>query len=166
MSTPTIWIDADACPRPVKDIVYKASKRLQIPVKLVANSHMHTPPSPLIELIQVGAGFDVADNHIVESAALGDLVITADIPLANDIVQKGLCAINPKGEIYNAESIGERLAMRNLMTEIRSTGEMTGGGRPYSDQDKKLFAATFDRTLTKLIRDAKRSAPNKPSSNT
>lgn len=151
MST-IIWIDADACPRAVKDIVFKASRRLSVSVKLVANSYMQTPDSELIELIQVPSGFDVADGHIVSHAGPGDLVITADIPLAGELVRKGLLAISPKGEIFDAESIGERLAMRNLFTEMRSSGEIMGGGRPYSEQDKRDFAATFDRTLVKLLR--------------
>lgn len=148
----TIWIDADACPRAVKDIVFKASRRLSVPVRLVANSYMQTPESELIELIQVPSGFDVADNHIVAHAKVRDLVITADIPLAGELVRKGLLAISPKGEIFDAESIGERLAMRNLFTEMRSSGEILGGGRPYSEQDKRDFASTFDRTLVKLLR--------------
>lgn len=148
----TLWIDADACPRPIKDIVFKAAKRLQLPLKLVANSYMQTPNSPLVELIQVSAGFDVADNLILERAQGYDLVITNDIPLASELVKKGVVAISTKGEIYDAESIGERLAVRNLMTEIRSTGEMTGGGRPFGERDKKEFAAVFDRTLAKHLR--------------
>jgi uncharacterized protein YaiI (UPF0178 family) len=148
----TIWIDADACPRAVKDIIFKASRRLLVPVKLVANSYMQTPDSDLVELIQVPSGFDVADNHIVANAGQHDVVITADIPLAGELVRKGLIAISPKGEIFDAESIGERLAMRNLFTEMRSSGEIMGGGRPYSEQDKRDFAATFDRTMVKLLR--------------
>jgi uncharacterized protein YaiI (UPF0178 family) len=152
-----IWIDGDACPRPVKDIVYRASERLRVPVKVVANSPMFVPHNGLVELIVVSSGFDVADAHIVSQVGIMDLVITADIPLASEVVKSGSTAINPKGELYTAESIGERLAVRNLMAEIRSSGEIVGGSRPYSDQDKKAFAAAFDRTLTKILRASQRS---------
>lgn len=154
----TIWIDADACPRAVKEIIYKASARLKIPVKLVANSPMFIPQNGFTELILVPSGFDVADAHIAEMVASTDLVITSDIPLASLIVGKNATALNPKGELYTSESIGERLAVRNLMTEIRSSGEFVGGSKPYSDQDKKAFASAFDRTLTKLIRQSSRRA--------
>ena len=149
----TIWVDADACPRPVKDMVFRASERLKLPVKLVANSQMHVPRTGLVELVLVASGFDVADDHIAERVGRHDIVITADIPLADAVVKNGSIAISPKGELFTAESIGERLAVRNLLAEIRSSGEFVGGGRPYSDQDKKAFAAAFDRTVTKLLKN-------------
>jgi uncharacterized protein YaiI (UPF0178 family) len=147
-----IWIDGDACPRVVKEIVYRAAERLRVPVKVVANAPMWTPKSDLVELVIVPHGFDVADAHIASLVTPSDLVITADVPFAQLVVNRGAVAISPKGEMYDAASIGERLAVRNLMTELRSSGEISGGGRPYSEQDKKAFAAAFDRTLTKLLR--------------
>jgi uncharacterized protein YaiI (UPF0178 family) len=149
---PLIWIDGDACPRAVKDIVYRAAERQSVKVNVVANSPMRTPPSELIELMVVSHGFDEADAHIAGLVLPQDLVITADVPFAQLVVNKGAVAISPKGEMYDAASIGERLAVRNLMTELRSSGEISGGGRPYSDQDKKAFASAFDRTLTRLLR--------------
>jgi uncharacterized protein YaiI (UPF0178 family) len=154
-----IWIDGDACPRAVKDIVYRAAERLGVRVRVVANSSMQIPRSDLIELVIVNSGFDEADAHIAASVEAWDLVITADVPFASLVVQKGSTAISPKGEMYTAASIGERLAVRNLMTELRSAGEYIGGGRPYSEQDKKSFAAAFDRTLTKLLRNHKATQP-------
>lgn len=151
---PLIWIDGDACPRVVKEIVYRAAERLSVRVKVVANKPMWVPQSELIELVLVPHGFDVADAHIASLVTATDLVITADVPFAQLVVQRQAVAISPKGEIYDAASIGERLAVRNLMTELRSSGEIQGGGRPYSDQDKKAFAAAFDRILTRLIKQA------------
>jgi uncharacterized protein len=146
-----IYIDADACPKPVKEAVFKAGARLQIHVILVANSHMWTPSSPLISLVQVEKGVDVADFYIVDHVEEGDLVITADIPLADLIVKKNVTAINPRGEVYTEENIGERLSMRDFMKELRDGGGLvTGGPAPYSDKDRINFTNSLNKILTKL----------------
>ncbi|MFT6311303.1 MAG: hypothetical protein ACJAQS_001674, partial [Porticoccus sp.] len=116
-----IWVDADACPVVIKQILFKAAQRTQLPLTLVANQALTTPPSPLIKSVQVEAGFDVADNYIVQQVEVGDLVVTADIPLAADVVEKGAYAINPRGELYTPENIRQRLQMRNFMEEMRNT---------------------------------------------
>ncbi|MDX1654846.1 MAG: YaiI/YqxD family protein [Candidatus Competibacteraceae bacterium] len=144
-----IWIDADACPNPVKEIVFRASKRLSLPVILVANRPMRTPPSRLIRAVQVRAGFDMADNYLLENAAGEDLVITADIPLAAELVKKGVPALNPRGELYTEHNVRERLAMRDLMEQLRSTGEVGGGPAPFGDRDRQAFANSLDRWLAK-----------------
>ncbi len=143
-----IWIDADACPNVVKEILFKAAQRTKISLTLVANQPIRTPPSPYIKSIQVAAGFDVADNHIAKEVAIGDLVITADIPLAADIVEKGGIALNPRGEKYTKENIKQRLTMRNFMEEMRSTGQATGGPPPLNQQDRQAFANALDRYLS------------------
>ena len=146
-----IYIDADACPKPVKEAVFKAGSRLQIHVILVANSHMWIPSSPLISLVQVEKGADVADFYIVDHVEVGDLVITADIPLADLIVKKNVTAINPRGEVYTEENIGERLSMRDFMKELRDGGGLlTGGPAPYSDKDRINFTNSLNKILTKL----------------
>jgi hypothetical protein len=122
-----IWVDADACPAVIKDILYRAAERLKIPLTLVANKALRTPPSAYIRALQVPRGIDVADSHIVRELAAGDLVITADIPLAADVIAKGARALNPRGEFYSPENIQERLALRNYLDELRGTGERTGG---------------------------------------
>ena len=127
-----IWVDADACPVVIKDILFRAAQRWQVPVTLVANQPLSTPPSPLIRAVQVPRGFDVADAHIVERAAPGDLVITADIPLAAEVLEKGAMALNPRGERYSPETIRERLAVRDMMEELRASGVDTGGPRSFS----------------------------------
>lgn len=142
-----IWIDADACPKPVKEVVFKASARLKITVILVANSYLSIPHSPFIKLIQVEKGADVADFYIVEHVEKSDLVITADIPLAGHIVEKGATAINPRGEIYTQENISERLSMRNFMQELRDSGVQTGGPAPFGVKDKEMFANSLNRLL-------------------
>lgn len=143
-----IWIDADACPASVKAIVFRASQRIRIPVTLVANHRAQTPPSPMIKVVQVSQGFDAADDYIVDHAAASDLVITADIPLAARLVAQGIPALNPRGELYTADNIQERLALRNLKEELRSAGSITGGPAPYHDRDKQAFANSLDRWLT------------------
>jgi uncharacterized protein YaiI (UPF0178 family) len=122
-----IWIDADACPGVVKEILFRAAERLQIDTTLVANRLLRTPPSRFIRAVQVPAGFDVADAHIVEQVAHGDLVVTADIPLAAAVLERGAHALNPRGEMYTAANIAERLSMRNFLEELRSSGVQTGG---------------------------------------
>lgn len=145
-----IWIDADACPRVIKEIVFRASERLQIPVDLVANKGLAKHETKLIRSIVVADGFDVADDYIAEHAAPEDLVITADIPLAARIVAKGGVALDPRGELYSEENIGERLAMRDLMTELRSGGIPLGGPAQFSLTDRQRFASSFDRLITRL----------------
>jgi uncharacterized protein YaiI (UPF0178 family) len=142
-----IWVDADACPKVIKDILFRVADRLQIQVTLVANQLLRVPPSRHIRSIQVPAGFDVADREIVALAQPGDLVITADVPLAADIVAKGVNALNPRGEFYTADNIAQHLAMRNFMEELRSGGVETGGPAPFSAGDSHLFARQLDRHL-------------------
>lgn len=144
-----IWIDADACPKVVKEIIFRASHRTQTPVTLVANQYIAKPDSKIIKSIQVSQGFDEADNYIVEKLVSGDVVITADIPLAADAVEKGAIVINPRGEKYTEENIKQRLRMRDLMEELRSTGEVSGGPSSYSQRDGQSFANSLDRILAK-----------------
>lgn len=151
-STFTIWVDADACPKVVKETIFKASFRVQVPVILVANSYMQVPPSPIIRSIQVDQGADVADFYIVEHAKEGDLVITADIPLADLVVKKGATAINPRGELYTEENISERLSMRDFMQELRDSGMDTGGPAPFGTKDKGKFANSLNNLLTKMMK--------------
>lgn len=143
-----ILIDADACPVPVKKIIYKTSKRLNIEVILVANQFMRTPESQLIQSIVVSSGPDEADNKIVDIASEDDLVITQDIPLADRIIKKKSHIMDPRGNILTSDNIGNRLAMRDLMDELRSGNMITGGGPPpFSDKDKQNFANALDRFL-------------------
>jgi uncharacterized protein YaiI (UPF0178 family) len=144
-----ILVDADACPAVVKDILFRAGPRVEVSVTLVANQFLRTPPSPFIRSVQVPSGFDVADARIVEMAQAGDLVITADIPLAASVLAKGAHALDPRGEWFSAENIEERLTMRSMMDQLRSTGVETGGPSPYSPRDGKQFAAQLDRFLSK-----------------
>ncbi|WP_127717182.1 YaiI/YqxD family protein [Halobacteriovorax sp. HLS] len=148
----TIWIDADACPKPVKEVVFKNSFRLKVPVILVANSYMSIPLDPLIRFIQVDKGADVADQYIVDNCSPGDLVITADIPLADFVVKKEAIAINPRGEEYTEDNISERLSMRNFMQDLRDSGMDTGGPAPYGPKDKEMFTNALNRLLTKLLK--------------
>ncbi|MCR8921464.1 YaiI/YqxD family protein [Dasania sp. GY-MA-18] len=144
-----IWVDADACPKAIKEILYKAANRSQLALTLVANHALSTPPSPYIKSIQVASGFDVADNYIAQQAQPGDIVITADIPLAADVVAKGAYGINPRGELYTEQNIQQRLTMRNFMEEMRSTGQASGGPPPLDNRDKQSFANSLDRLLSK-----------------
>ncbi len=148
-----IWIDADACPGPVKDIVFRAVCRVGVPVTLVANRRLALPPSPLITAIQVDPGFDEADHVLAQQAESGDLVITADIPLAARLVARGIAALNPRGEAYSAENIQERLALRDLKEALRSAGTTTGGPPPYHNRDKQAFANNLDRWLARQRAD-------------
>ena len=144
-----IWIDADACPGPVRDIVLRASRRVGIPVTLVANRPLQLPRSPLITAVQVSQGLDEADHYLAQQAQGGDLVITADIPLAARLVAQGIAALNPRGETYSAENIQERLALRDFKEELRSAGVATGGPMPYHNRDKQAFANSLDRWLAR-----------------
>ena len=148
-----IWVDADACPAVIKDILYRAAQRSQQSLTLVANQMLRTPPSSLIRAIQVPRGFDVADNYIVEHASAGDLVITADIPLASDVLRKGALVLSPRGERYTADNIRERLSMRDMMEELRSAGVDTGGPAAFSQADRRAFANALDQLLQKALRE-------------
>ena len=143
----TIWVDADACPKVVKEILYRAADRVGVTVILVANQSLDVPGSSHIHSVQVPMGFDVADNHIAQSAAPGDLVITADIPLAAEVVARGCMAINPRGELYTEENIRERLNMRDFMATLRSSGVETGGPPSFGQSDRQSFANQLDRFL-------------------
>ncbi len=147
MSTKTIWVDADACPRAVKEILYRAAERKGMTLILVANQALRTPPSRHIRSVQVGAGFDVADNYIAQHISPGDLVITADIPLAAEVVEKGALALNPRGDLYTEENIRQRLNMRDFMDTLRASGVDTGGPASFSQADRREFANQLDRLL-------------------
>jgi len=147
MNTKQIWVDADACPKVIKDILFRVANRVGINTILVANQPLRTPPSPHIQTVQVPAGFDVADNYIVQQANPMDIVITADIPLAFEVVEKGCLAINPRGELYTVENIRERLTMRDFMDTLRSSGIHTGGPPSFNQTDRQNFANQLDRLL-------------------
>jgi uncharacterized protein YaiI (UPF0178 family) len=144
-----IWVDADACPAVIKDILFRAAQRTQRSLTLVANKLLRTPPSKFIRAVQVSRGIDVADSHIVKALQAGDLVVTADIPLASDVIAKGGHALNPRGEFYTTENIQERLALRNYLDELRGTGVQTGGPEALGNADRKRFADQLDRFLAK-----------------
>jgi uncharacterized protein len=144
-----IWVDADGCPGEIKDMLYRVAKRRKILVTLVANQPLRIPPSAFISSVRVGEGMNVADRRIVELAAPGDLVITADIPLAADVVAKGGQALNPRGELYTEANVGERLAARNLLDGLRGSGLITGGPANFSARDRQAFANQLDRWLAK-----------------
>ena len=142
-----IWVDADACPVPVKEILFKAAERTQTMVTLIANQYVRIPPSPYIKMLQVSSGFDVADDAIVEKVVQHDIVITADIPLAAEVIEKGALAINPRGELYTTSNIKQKLNMRDFMDTMRSSGVQTGGQNKFGDKDKQAFANQLDRLL-------------------
>jgi uncharacterized protein len=143
-----IWVDADACPGEVKELLYRAAERRKILVTLVANQPMRVPRSEFVASISVPSGMNIADRKIVELAGPGDLVITADIPLAAAAIEKGARALDPRGELYTDANIGERLVARNLIDELRGGGLITGGPSNYSAKDKQAFANQLDRWLT------------------
>lgn len=149
MSLKQIWVDADACPKVIKEILYRAAERVSMPLTLVANQPLQIPRSRHIRWIQVAAGFDVADNHIVQHAAADDLVITADIPLAAEVIAKGCLALNPRGELYNEANIRQRLNMRDFMDTLRGSGVNTGGPMALSQADRQAFANQLDRWLAR-----------------
>jgi uncharacterized protein YaiI (UPF0178 family) len=149
MRSKHIWVDADACPNVIKEILFRAANRVGVPVTLVANQPIWIPKSRHIRLIQVAAGFDVADNHIVQQAEAGDLVITADIPLAAEAIAKGCLALNPRGELYTEDNIRQRLNMRDFMDTLRSSGVNTGGPASFSQADRQAFANQLDRFLAR-----------------
>ena len=147
-----IWIDADACPRIIKEIVFRASERLHLPVCLVANMDLSKAHSPLVTSVRVAEGADAADDYIVQHAAPEDLVVTADIPLAARLVARGGVALDPRGELYTEENVGERLSTRDLMQELRAAGLVQGGPAQLGLVDRQRFASALDRTLTRMVR--------------
>ncbi|MBT3309407.1 MAG: YaiI/YqxD family protein [Gammaproteobacteria bacterium] len=146
-----IWVDADACPVVVKEILFRVAKRTEVPVTLVANQPIRIPRSPHISFLQVSAGFDVADNEIVKRMAAGDLVVTADIPLAADAIEKGGQAISPRGEHYTKSNIKARLSMRDFMDTLRSSGVDTGGPAALNQNDRQAFANLLDKLVTRYL---------------
>jgi uncharacterized protein YaiI (UPF0178 family) len=147
-----IWVDADACPAIVKDILFRAAGRTQQPLTLVANQALRTPPSPWIRMVQVPGGFDEADKYIAAHVAAGDLVVTADIPLAAEVVAKGADALSPRGERYTRDNIRELLDLRNFMDTLRNTGVETGGPAAFSAADGRTFANRLDGLLRRRAR--------------
>lgn len=142
-----IWVDADACPGVIKEILFRAAERTKTETTLVANQLLRVPPSPYIRALQVPAGFDVADNRIAQEVQPGDLVITADIPLAAQVIEREGFALNPRGEFYTRDNIHERLTMRNFMEELRGSGVDISGPSTFSQGDRQAFAAQLDRFL-------------------
>jgi uncharacterized protein YaiI (UPF0178 family) len=142
-----IWVDADACPKVIKEVLYRAAEREQMIVTLVANQSLSVPPSRFLCTLRVAAGFDVADNEIVQRAEAGDLVITADIPLAAEVMEKGAIALNPRGERYSEATIRERLTMRDFMDTLRASGVQTGGPATLNQRDRQQFANELDKWL-------------------
>ncbi len=146
-----IWVDADGCPKVIRDILFRAAERVPVTLTLVANQPVATPPSRHIRSIRVGAGFDVADNEIVRRLEPGDLVVTADIPLAAEVIAKGGQALNPRGELYTESNIRERLTMRDFMDTLRGSGIATGGPPALGPRDRQAFANALDRWLARSI---------------
>jgi uncharacterized protein YaiI (UPF0178 family) len=147
---PQIWVDADACPAAIKEVLFRAADREQVHVTLVANQWLRTPPSRFVRAIQVPGGFDVADAEIVERVSAGDLVVTQDIPLAALVIEKGALAVHPRGELYTPDTIAQRLSMRNFMDELRGSGVDTGGPAAFHPRDKQAFANQLDRWLVQF----------------
>lgn len=148
-----IWVDADATPKDVKDVVYRAAQRLGIPAVLVANRRLSTPlNNPHVSTVQVQGGADVADRHIVDQSEPGDIAITADVPLAADLVARNVIVLDPRGEVLNAENVRERLSIRDFMESLRGAGVEARGAAPWSARDKQVFASALDRVLAKAMR--------------
>jgi uncharacterized protein YaiI (UPF0178 family) len=147
-----IWVDADACPAVIKDILFRVAERTKLPLTLVANRLLRVPPSPYIRARQVPMGFDVADRHIMDEVAAGDLVVTADIPLAAALIEQGAFALSPRGEFYSGETIRERLGMRDFMEGLRGAGADIGGPAALSQADRQAFANQLDRFLARQRR--------------
>ena len=148
-AAPRIWVDADACPGPIKDILFRAAERAKVPVILIANQWLRTPGSRYIRALQVQGGFDAADDAIVERAGPGDLVVTQDIPLASRVLANGAQAVNPRGERFTADNIAERLSVRNFMEELRGAGVQTGGPATFNARDRQAFANQLDGWLAR-----------------
>lgn len=147
-----IWVDADACPVVIKEILFRAATRSKTETTLVANQAIPVPPSPYIKSLQVSAGFDIADNEIVARVESGDLVITSDIPLAAEVIEKGALALSPRGEMHTADNIRSRLNIRDFMDTMRASGVQTGGPPPLSQSDRQTFANHLDRIIAKASR--------------
>jgi len=154
-----IWVDADACPVVIKDILFRAAERSKVQMTLVANQALRIPPSPFINLLQVTSGLDVADNEIVKRLSVGDLVITSDIPLAAEVIEKRGHALNPRGELYSADTIRDRLNMRDFMDTLRSSGIYAGGPSALNQSNRKSFANQLDKFLTKHASSANEVNP-------
>jgi len=149
-----VWIDADAAPWEVKEIVFRAARRLKFETVMVANSSLALPPNaPTVSMVTVAAGANIADRHIVTHSQPGDLVITADIPLAAELVAKQVMVVDPRGDEHTADNIQSRLSMRDFLDGMRGAGTLSGGARPYDNRDKQKFAAVLDRYLAKALRD-------------
>lgn len=146
----SIWVDADACPVVIKEVLFRAANRTQVITTLVANQFIKTPPSKYIKTIQVEKGFDIADNKIVQLAQVGDLVITSDIPLADEVITKGAVALSPRGELFTPENIKSRLNIRDFMDTLRASGIQTGGPAALSQAERQQFANCLDRWLSKI----------------
>jgi uncharacterized protein YaiI (UPF0178 family) len=144
-----IWVDADACPRVIKEVLFRAAERVRVPLTLVANMELHVPRSAWVRSIRVPSGFDQADHHIVRSMEPGDLVVTADVPLAAEALKKGGHALDPRGVLYTPENIPERLAMRNLLDQLRGSGVVTGGPAALGKGERQAFASRLDQLLTR-----------------
>jgi len=158
---PQIWVDADACPGPIKEILFRAAERAQVMVTLVANQMLRTPSTRWVRAVQVAGGFDVADNEIVQRLAAGDLVVTQDIPLAAQAIDKGALALHPRGELYTRETIAQRLSMRNFMDELRGAGVDTGGPAAFHARDRQAFANQLDRWLQQRPKSQPRENPHR-----
>ena len=143
-----IWVDADACPQVIKEILFRAAQRTRVPTTLVANTLLRTPATDFVKSVRVAPGFDVADHWILQHVHAGDLVITADIPLAAEVIARGAHALDPRGDAYSEDNVRERLVVRNLMQELRSTGAVVGGPAPFGHADRQRFANQLDRFLT------------------
>jgi uncharacterized protein YaiI (UPF0178 family) len=144
-----IWVDADACPGAVKEVIFRAAERRQVEAVLVANRAVAVPPSPWIRALKVADGFDVADDAIVAAVVRDDIVVTADIPLAAEVIAKGAHALNPRGEIYDDDTVRQKRALRDFMDTMRGSGVHSGGPPPFGARDKKAFADAFDRLLAR-----------------
>ena len=147
-----IWVDADACPVVIKEILYRAATRVSAELILVANQALKTPPSPVIRSVRVPHGFDAADRYIASAVEAGDLVVTADVPLAAQVVARGGFALNPRGELYTDDNVSEHLARRDLLDELRGLGMVSGGPAPFSATDKREFANKLDALLSRAMR--------------
>ncbi|MBX9695733.1 MAG: YaiI/YqxD family protein [Cyanobacteria bacterium] len=152
-----IWVDADACPVAVRDVVIAAARRRTVEVIFVANKPLSIPVSPLLSSLQSDLSPDAADRMIAERTNAGDIVITHDIPLAHILVKKEVVVISPRGELFSEENIGDRLSIRNLLQDMRDTGEITGGPKQFGEREKRAFAATFDRELTRALKRSQKS---------
>jgi len=146
----SIWVDADACPKVIREILFRAATRVEVPLTLVANHALPVPKSPLIKTLQVAQGFDMADNFIVQQVRENDLVITSDIPLAAEVIEKGAQVISPRGERYTRNNVRQRLNMRDFMETMRSSGEVTGGPPALGPRDRQAFANALDSYLAKF----------------